>query len=197
MYVQGQKRPLNLEIRKGSTFSFSFKLVDAETLYVNSERECLAAVRCLSEVKWLVTGSYPVMLYYDHIALRDIFTKADSKKARINAWLDWLGEFDLKLVYKSSTDQHIGIAGGLSSNANSSPYCCPRSPRRKVIYGYPPSSIPPSEDPCPNQAAIKSTKSHPYMQMLCRHQKKSMLYRRLRTDSVANFPTRMAVDDLV
>lgn len=91
------------------------KLADAETRYVNSERECLAVVRCLSEVKWLVIGSpYPVMIYSDHMALRDIFIKGDSEKARINGWLDRLGEFDLKLVYRPSTDQHIGIANGLS-----------------------------------------------------------------------------------
>ena len=77
----------------------SFKLADAETRYVNSEKEFLAVVRCLSEVKRLVIGSlYPVMIDSDHTALRDIFAKGNSEKARINGWLDRLGEFDLKLV---------------------------------------------------------------------------------------------------
>ena len=94
---------------------FSFKLADVDTRYVNLERPFLAVVRCLSEVKWLVIGSpYSVMIFSDHIALRDIFIKGDCKKARINRWLDRLGEFDLKLVYRPSTDQHIGIADGLS-----------------------------------------------------------------------------------
>ncbi len=45
----------------------SFRLADAEQRYGNSERECLAVVRCLGEVKWLVIGSpYPVMVYSDH-----------------------------------------------------------------------------------------------------------------------------------
>lgn len=72
-------------------------------------------IRCLNEVKWHVIGTlYPIMIYSDHTALGDIFAKGDSEKARINEWLDRLGEFDLKLVYRPSTDQHIGIADGLS-----------------------------------------------------------------------------------
>ena len=75
----------------------------------------MAVVRCLSEVKWLVIGSpYQVMIYSDHMALRDIFIKGDNEKARINGWLDRLDKFDLKLVYRLSTDQHIGITDGLS-----------------------------------------------------------------------------------
>ena len=35
----------------------SFRLIDTESRYVNSERECLAVVRCLAEVKWLVIGN--------------------------------------------------------------------------------------------------------------------------------------------
>ena len=54
------------------------------------------------------------MVYSDHIALKDIFAKEDSEKTRINGWLDRLGKFNLKLVYRPSTDQHIGIADGLS-----------------------------------------------------------------------------------
>ena len=77
----------------------------AETRYVNSEREYLAMIQCLSKVKWLVIGNpYPVMIYSDHTTLRDIFVKGNSEKARINGWLNRLGEFDLKLVYRPSTD---------------------------------------------------------------------------------------------
>lgn len=35
----------------------SFQLSEAESRYVNLERVCLAIVRCLSEVKWLLIGS--------------------------------------------------------------------------------------------------------------------------------------------
>lgn len=45
---------------------------------------------------------------------KNIFIKGDSEKARINGWHNRLGEFDLKLVDRPSTDQHIGIADGLS-----------------------------------------------------------------------------------
>ena len=53
----------------------SFRLEDAETRYDTTEREALAVVRCLAEVRWLVTGSeYPTKLYTDHSALESIFT---------------------------------------------------------------------------------------------------------------------------
>lgn len=93
----------------------SFRLSDAETRYVNSERECLATVRCLNKVKWLVIGSrFPTIIYSDHYALSEIFNKGDSTKARINTWLDRLSEFDLKVAHRSSRDQHVGLADGLS-----------------------------------------------------------------------------------
>lgn len=90
-------------------------LTDAETRYGNSERECLVVVRCLTEIKWLVANnSYEILIYLDHHALQDIFSKGDSEKARINAWLDRFSEFDLRLVHRPSRDQHIGLADGLS-----------------------------------------------------------------------------------
>ena len=49
----------------------SFRLSDAETRYSNSEREALAVIRCLAEVRWMVMASeYPVLVYTDHSALR-------------------------------------------------------------------------------------------------------------------------------
>lgn len=93
----------------------SFKLQDAETRYVNSERECLAIVKCLAEVRWLVMGSkYPVLVYSDHIALKSVFSTGHTEKSRISNWLDRLGEYDMLLIHRSSRDQHIGIADGLS-----------------------------------------------------------------------------------
>ncbi len=93
----------------------SFRLEDAETRYSNSERECLAVVKCLAEVKWLVIGNdHPVLIYSDHEALKSIFATGNTDQARIAGWMDRLGEYDLKLAYRSSRDQHIGIADGLS-----------------------------------------------------------------------------------
>ncbi len=53
----------------------SFGLEDAETRYDTKEKEALAVIRYLAEVRWLVTGSeYPTKLYTDHSALEIIFT---------------------------------------------------------------------------------------------------------------------------
>ena len=74
----------------------SYCLTDAETRYGNSERKCLAVVRCLTEIKYLVANNfYEIFIYSDHRTLQAIFAKDDSEKARINAWLDWFSEFDL------------------------------------------------------------------------------------------------------
>ena len=73
----------------------SFRLNDVETRYGNSERECLAIVRCLAEVRWLVLDSrFPVLIYSDHNALKGIFKTGETDKGRIANWLDKLGEYD-------------------------------------------------------------------------------------------------------
>ncbi len=62
----------------------SFRLEDAETRYDTIEREALAIVRCLAEVRWLVTGSeYPTKLYTNHSALESIFTQGSDANERI------------------------------------------------------------------------------------------------------------------
>jgi len=54
----------------------SFRLTDAETRYVNSEREYLAVVRCLAEVRWMVIrNKLPVFIYSDYDALKGILNK--------------------------------------------------------------------------------------------------------------------------
>ena len=88
----------------------SFRITHAESRYVNSERECLAVVRYLAEVRWLVIGNkHPVLIYSDHDALTSIMSKGQTEKGRISNWMDRLGEYDFKLVYRPSRDQHIGI----------------------------------------------------------------------------------------
>ena len=93
----------------------SFKLNDAETRYGNSERECLAVIRCLTEVRWMIMGSpWPIMIYSDHEALKAIFRTGETEKGRIATWMDRLGEYDFQLMHRPSRDQHIGVADGLS-----------------------------------------------------------------------------------
>ena len=93
----------------------SYRLNDAETRYSNSERECLATVKCLAKVRWLVIGSkYSVIIYSDHEALKPIFATGQTEKGRVATWLDRLDEFDSKVVHRPSRDQHIGLADGLS-----------------------------------------------------------------------------------
>lgn len=111
----GTEAPLKfLDSQRIITF-LSFRLTDAETRYTNSEKECLAVVCCLAEVKWLVIGSgFSTMVYSDRSALQDMFENGESEKARINGWLDRLEESDLHLVHRSSRDQHIGLSDRLS-----------------------------------------------------------------------------------
>ncbi|KAF3931381.1 Protease [Dactylella cylindrospora] len=94
----------------------SFKLADAETRYTTTEREALAVVRCLAEVRWLVHGSpFPVKIYTDHSALLKVFGKgADDSHSRIARWQDRLGEYDFEVHHRPATDRLIQIADGLS-----------------------------------------------------------------------------------
>ena len=53
-----------------------FLLTDAETCYSNTKQECLAIIRALTEVQWLVIrSSHSVMLYTDYNALLAILFK--------------------------------------------------------------------------------------------------------------------------
>jgi len=94
----------------------SFKLADTETRYSNSEREALAVVRCLAEIRWMVIASeVPILVYTDHEALRVLLTGVDNDAhGRIAKWQEQLGEYNLKLLHRSSTTHFIGIADGLS-----------------------------------------------------------------------------------
>ena len=111
----GTEATLRFQLNERIIMFLSFRLNNAETRYSNSEREYLAVVRCLAEVKWLVMDNkYPVILYSDHEALKPIFATGQTEKGRIATWIDRLGEYDYKLVHRPSRDQHIGIADGLS-----------------------------------------------------------------------------------
>lgn len=93
----------------------SFRLSDAETRYNTTEREALAVVRCLAEVRWLVMGSpYPTKLYTDHTALVSILKQGGDAHGRISRWQDRLTEYDLEIHHRPGKSHTIGIADGLS-----------------------------------------------------------------------------------
>lgn len=94
----------------------SFRLTDVETRYSNSEREALAVIRCLAEIKWMVIASdYPVLVYTDHSALKTLLTGLDNDAhGRIARWQERLGEYDLRLFHRSARIHFMGIADGLS-----------------------------------------------------------------------------------
>ena len=62
----------------------SFKLEEAETRYSTTEREALAVVRCLAEVKSYVMGhKFPTMIYTDHKALESILVVGTDAQGRV------------------------------------------------------------------------------------------------------------------
>ena len=94
----------------------SFRLSDVESRYSNSEREALAVIRCLAEVKWMIVASkYPVIVYTDHSALRTLLTGQDNyAHGRIAKWQERLGEYHIRLLHRSAKVHFMGIADGLS-----------------------------------------------------------------------------------
>jgi len=113
--VEATNSPLHREAERAIMF-ISFKHADAETRYSNSEREALAVVRCLAEVRRMVIASeYPVFVYTDHEALRVLLTGiANDAHCRIARWQERLGEYNLQLLHRLSTTHFMGIADGLS-----------------------------------------------------------------------------------
>jgi len=60
----------------------SKKFLNAETRYHTTEREVLAIVRCLEEVRWLVNENlHKIIVYTDHECLRMALKNTD--KGRI------------------------------------------------------------------------------------------------------------------
>ena len=78
----------------------------AETRYSTTEREALAVLRCLEEVRWLVLGSpFSTIVYTDHQALVSLLKKDDAH-GRIARWQVRLSEYDVEY-------QHISGAANL------------------------------------------------------------------------------------
>jgi hypothetical protein len=99
----------------------SKSFTDLETRYHTTEREGLAVIRCLDEVRWLVMQAMdiPVMVYTDHKALLSILDGSLAKdspnaarSARIDRWKLRLAEYNLKFQHIPGVENKI--ADGLS-----------------------------------------------------------------------------------
>jgi hypothetical protein len=66
----------------------SFKLEVAQQSYSNSEREALAVMRALAEVRWrMVASPWPVIVYTDHLGLTTLLVGPDNDAhGRIVKW---------------------------------------------------------------------------------------------------------------
>ena len=90
----------------------SFQFTEVQQRYHTTERETLAVIKCLAEVRWLVKGpEYPIMLYTDHQALLKCLKSEDST-GRLARWQLALSEYDLDIFHVPGKD--ITIADGLS-----------------------------------------------------------------------------------
>ena len=94
----------------------SFRLESAETRYTNPEREALAVMKGLAEVKWLIVASpYPTIVYTDHQALKILLTgPANDSHGRIANWQQRLSEYDIVLVHRRANTHFMGIVDGMS-----------------------------------------------------------------------------------
>ena len=93
----------------------SFKLEEVETRYHTTEREALAVVRCLAEVRCFVMGhAYPVMLYTDHQALETILKIGTDAHGRIARWMDRLTEYDYIVKHGPCKSNIMRLADGMS-----------------------------------------------------------------------------------
>ena len=90
----------------------SKRLIAAETRYSTTEREALAILRCLEEVRWLVLGSpYPTKVYTDHKALLGLLRKDDAH-GRIVRWQIRLAEYDVEYIHIAGKEN--ALADGMS-----------------------------------------------------------------------------------
>ena len=77
----------------------SKRFLETETRYSTTEREALAILRCLEEVRWLVLGSpFPTKVYTDHQALLGLLRKDDAH-GQIVRWQVRLAEYDVEYIH--------------------------------------------------------------------------------------------------
>lgn len=106
--------PLTKALRNdiSSIMFMSYQFTPAQTRYHTTERECLAVVKALAEVRWIVKGSkYPLILYTDHQALLKLLRSEDAT-GRIARWQLSLSEYDLDIYHVPGRD--LAVADGLS-----------------------------------------------------------------------------------
>ena len=90
----------------------SQKFTDVETRYQELERECLAILRALEEVRFLVIhAKYPVVIYTNANALATIM-KGDEVKGRVAVWQLRMSEFITEIQHANARD--MVIANGLA-----------------------------------------------------------------------------------
>ena len=84
---------------------------DIETRYLDIERQCLALLRSLKEVRFLILNSqYPVTVFSDPTALINLLGKDDSK-GRIAGWRVRISEYNIDP--RNAKIKDMAIADGL------------------------------------------------------------------------------------
>lgn len=90
----------------------SIQFTPAESRYSNSEREALAIVKALKEVRAQVVGSkFPIIVYTDHSALTTLLL-GDDTRGKIANWQNQLAEYDVRIVHVPAREMQL--ADGLS-----------------------------------------------------------------------------------
>ena len=90
----------------------SQRFADTETRYLDIEKECLAILRALEEVRFIVVASkFPVVVYTDFGALVSIL-RNDDTRGRIAGWQAKMAEYDIDP--RHTKVKNMGIADGLA-----------------------------------------------------------------------------------
>ena len=89
----------------------SQKFADTETRYLELERECLAVLRALEEVRFLIIHVKNPVVIYTNAAIATIM-KGDEVKGRVAVWQMRMSEFNLDVRHANPRD--MMIANGLA-----------------------------------------------------------------------------------